>query len=174
MTNQNEITQAALVELIAIAADRTGIPPAAADAMAEWCASAEQVAWGDGEVLKLYHPWVRPEDIEYEAWVGRTMRASGLPAPRVGEIVQVGGRNGLLYERLYGPSMLEMLLRKPWRRFDYAQRLAALLADEFNAEHKIDLRANHRAWARLLQAAGAGGIEHVQRRAAVARHAAPE
>lgn len=56
MTNQNEITQAALVELIAIAADRTGIPPAAADAMAEWCASAEQVAWGDGEVEGVIDP----------------------------------------------------------------------------------------------------------------------
>ena len=88
--------------------------------------TADIYAWGDGEVLKLYHPWVRPEDIEHEARVGRSMQASGLPAPRVGEMVQVGGRNGLVYERLYGPSMLEMLLRKPWHRFDYAQRLATL------------------------------------------------
>ena len=36
---------------------------------------------------------------------------------------------------------------------DFDERLAGLIADEFNAEHKIDLRANHRAWARLLQAA---------------------
>jgi molecular chaperone DnaK len=36
---------------------------------------------------------------------------------------------------------------------DFDERLANLVADEFQKQHKIDLRANHRAWARLLQAA---------------------
>ena len=36
---------------------------------------------------------------------------------------------------------------------DFDERLAAMIAAEFSQEHQIDLRANHRAWARLLQAA---------------------
>ena len=36
---------------------------------------------------------------------------------------------------------------------DFDERLANLVADEFQKQHKIDLRADHRAWARLLQAA---------------------
>lgn len=36
---------------------------------------------------------------------------------------------------------------------DFDERLAALLADEFEEEHKIDLRQDHQRWARLLRAA---------------------
>ncbi|MEZ4860719.1 MAG: Hsp70 family protein [Caldilineaceae bacterium] len=36
---------------------------------------------------------------------------------------------------------------------DFDERLAALLADEFQEEHAIDLRQNHQAWARLLREA---------------------
>jgi len=36
---------------------------------------------------------------------------------------------------------------------DFDERLADILADEFDAEHRINLRADHRAWARLLRAA---------------------
>ena len=36
---------------------------------------------------------------------------------------------------------------------DFDERLANLLADEFAAEHAIDLRQDHQAWARLLRAA---------------------
>jgi len=36
---------------------------------------------------------------------------------------------------------------------DFDERLATLLADEFMVEHRLDLRANHQAWARLLREA---------------------
>jgi len=36
---------------------------------------------------------------------------------------------------------------------DFDERLAGLLADQFTKEHAIDLRQDHRAWARLLRAA---------------------
>jgi molecular chaperone DnaK len=36
---------------------------------------------------------------------------------------------------------------------DFDERLANLVADEFQKQHKIDLRGDHRAWARLLQGA---------------------
>jgi molecular chaperone DnaK len=36
---------------------------------------------------------------------------------------------------------------------DFDERLAGLLADEFQAAHKIDLRQQHQAWARLLREA---------------------
>jgi Ser/Thr protein kinase RdoA (MazF antagonist) len=115
--------------------------------------TADIYAWEDGQILKLYHAWVRPEGIKHEARVGRSMQTSGLPTPRVGEIVQVGGRHGLLYERLYGPSMLEMLLRKPWRRFDYAQRLAALHVRVHTHPVTVDLpRQRRRLDERIRQA----------------------
>ncbi|MCL4831257.1 MAG: Hsp70 family protein [Caldilineaceae bacterium] len=42
---------------------------------------------------------------------------------------------------------------------DFDQRLADLLADEFERDHKIDLRQNHQAWARLFRAAEEAKIE---------------
>ncbi|MBI3960077.1 MAG: Hsp70 family protein, partial [Chloroflexi bacterium] len=42
---------------------------------------------------------------------------------------------------------------------DFDQRLADLLADEFERDHKIDLRQNHQAWARLNRAAEEAKIE---------------
>ena len=36
---------------------------------------------------------------------------------------------------------------------DFDERLASLVADEFAAQHAIDLRQDHQAWARLLRAA---------------------
>ena len=42
---------------------------------------------------------------------------------------------------------------------DFDLRLADLLADEFEKEHKIDLRQDHQAWARLQRAAEEAKIE---------------
>jgi Ser/Thr protein kinase RdoA (MazF antagonist) len=46
--------------------------------------------------------------------------------PVAGDIIQVNGYNGLIYERVDGPTMLEMLQRNPWRVFHYARRFGAL------------------------------------------------
>ena len=42
---------------------------------------------------------------------------------------------------------------------DFDERLAELLANEFQDEHDIDLRTDHQAWARLLRAAEEAKIE---------------
>jgi len=42
---------------------------------------------------------------------------------------------------------------------DFDELLAGMLADEFKEEHKIDLRTDHQAWARLLRSAEEAKIE---------------
>lgn len=42
---------------------------------------------------------------------------------------------------------------------DFDERLAGMLADEFQEDHGVDLRQNHQAWARLLRAAEEAKIE---------------
>jgi len=90
--------------------------------------TADVYAWEDGWVLKLFHDWFSRQDIEYEARIARAVQASGLPVPHVGDLIQVNGRDGLLYERVNGPSMLQALQRRPWRVLRYARRLSALQA----------------------------------------------
>jgi aminoglycoside phosphotransferase (APT) family kinase protein len=89
--------------------------------------TAEIFAWGEEQVLKLFYDWFSLEDIEYEARIGRAVHASGAPAPAVGELVQVSGRNGLLYQRINGENMFEHLQRKPWRVLACARQTATLL-----------------------------------------------
>jgi Ser/Thr protein kinase RdoA (MazF antagonist) len=88
--------------------------------------TADIHAWGDDRVLKLFHDWFALEDVEYEARIAGAVHASGLPVPRPGETIRVAGRNGLVYERVAGPSMLQMLQRKPWQVFRQARCLSAL------------------------------------------------
>ncbi len=99
--------------------DRLGTPIA-------YGRTAEIYPWKDGQVLKLFYDWFSLESIEYEARIARAVHASGLPVPAVGEILRVKDRNGLLYERVDGVSMLEVIFRKPWTVFHEGRRMAGL------------------------------------------------
>lgn len=86
--------------------------------------TADIYAWETGYVLKLFRGGFDLEDIKYEAHLAQIVHASGLPVPRVGDIVHLNERYGLIYARVHGPSMLEALQQRPWQFFYYARRLA--------------------------------------------------
>jgi uncharacterized protein (TIGR02172 family) len=88
--------------------------------------TADVHEWDDGHVLKLFHNWFEFENIEYEMKIAQAVHASGVKSPAVGDMVQVEGRNGLIYERVSGESMLEMFQRKPWRVIQFGRILAEL------------------------------------------------
>ena len=90
--------------------------------------TAEVYAWDNDRVLKLFHNWFERESIEYEQRIARAVVASGVKAPVVGELIQLDGRNGLIYERITGISMETLFLRKPWKLFMYSRILAQLHA----------------------------------------------
>jgi uncharacterized protein (TIGR02172 family) len=90
--------------------------------------TADVYDWDDGHVLKLFHNWFESENVEYELKIARAVYASGVKAPAVRELIQVQGRNGLIYERVAGDSMLAMFQRKPWMVFTYSRILAQLHA----------------------------------------------
>lgn len=91
--------------------------------------TADVFAWESGQILKLFHNWFPRGDVEFEQRIARAVHASGVSAPDVlGDIVQVEGRNGLIYERVDGVSMLELLSRQSWKVFAFAKRFARLHA----------------------------------------------
>lgn len=100
--------------------------------------TADVFAWEDGFVLKLFHPWFPSEDVEYEYRIAQAVHASGVKSPAVKEIVQVHGRNGLIYERINGRTMFALLKRQPWKVFRFGASLAQyhiqMHACDFNAE----------------------------------------
>lgn len=90
--------------------------------------TAEIYRWNDHQILKLYRDWCPPDWVEYEARIAGAVYDAGIPSPAAGEIVEVNGRRGLLYERLEGISMLQDLNARPWTFLKHARALAELHA----------------------------------------------
>ncbi len=88
--------------------------------------TAEVYLWDDQHIVKLYRDWCPPNWVDYEARIARAVYESGVPSPAAGEIVEVNGRRGLVYERLEGLSMLQDMSRHPWTLFKHARSLAEL------------------------------------------------
>ncbi|MBN2500528.1 MAG: phosphotransferase [Anaerolineales bacterium] len=91
---------------------------------------AEVYEWEDGWVLKLLRAeWNNRETAENEANKTRLAHATGYRTPAVGEVVEVDGRVGTLYERFDGVVMGQALSRDVMHAKRYARRLAELHAE---------------------------------------------
>ena len=88
--------------------------------------TAELFAWGDGLVLKLTRPDFPPHLADQEWRNARLAWELGAPAPEPIELLEVAGRRGVVFERLDGPTMLERILRAPWRIAAFGRQLAGL------------------------------------------------
>jgi uncharacterized protein (TIGR02172 family) len=87
--------------------------------------TAEIFVWGDKDVLKLFRPeFSSPAGSAYEAKLARAIFATGAPSPSVGEVVEVEGRSGIVYERIEGPSLEEQIRTRPWLIAHVARTLA--------------------------------------------------
>jgi aminoglycoside phosphotransferase (APT) family kinase protein len=94
--------------------------------------TADVFAWGDGQAIKLYRRDWPAANIAYEAKIGKIVHELGAPAPAVGEIVQVAGRSGLVFERIEGTSIEAALGAQPGQ----VVRLARLFAVVHHAIHE--------------------------------------
>ena len=109
--------------------------------------TAEVYSYGDEKVLKLFYPTIPLPWIEKEAITGPYIQVMQLPVPRVYERVKINGREGIIYEKIEGPSLLNELAKKPWRVVQVARLLARLHAQV----HDVPAPANietQREWAR--------------------------
>lgn len=91
--------------------------------------TAEVYEWGTSQVLKLYYDWFQPERIRAEADIGRAVKKAGVSAPVVFDMVEDGNRVGLVYERVFGRTMLREMQSSPLKIMQYARELARLHSD---------------------------------------------
>jgi len=89
---------------------------------------AEIYAWGEDQVLKLFFPSRTRVSVEVEVQATRIAREAGATAPAVGEIAEVDGRYGIVFERIDGTSMAAQLAAHPWQLRRVARQLAELQA----------------------------------------------
>lgn len=105
--------------------------------------TADIHAWKDDQtIMKLYHNWFQIEGIRDEADRVGEIQKLDIPIPKVGELHQVNGRNGLTFERVYGENMLALLRQKPELVSTLASRLADLhiRLHSLNAQPDIPLQ----------------------------------
>lgn len=91
--------------------------------------TAEIFAWGEDQVLKLYRPGFPATDAEYEYHKALASQETGFAVPAVCELVTMDERAGITYQRVDGPTMLQVLQITPWKVLPLTRQLAALHVD---------------------------------------------
>ncbi len=109
--------------------------------------TAEVYAYGDEKVLKLFYPTTPILWIEKEADTGPYIQKMQLPVPKVYERLKINQREGIVYEKIEGPSLLNELVKKPWRVAQVARLLARLHA-QVHAVPAPENIETQREWAR--------------------------
>jgi len=77
-------------------------------------------------VLKLFFDWCPTDWIQREVEIGHFISATSLPTPEIIDTVSLDGRQGIIYERVDGPSMVRLALAKPWLVTSLARQFADL------------------------------------------------
>lgn len=75
--------------------------------------TADVYALEKDHILKLYRDWIPSVAIEREFIITRLAHGAGLPVPAAEEFLEIDRRLGIVFERIRGPSMLEVLEVRP-------------------------------------------------------------
>lgn len=109
---------------------------------------------GTSRVLKLFHDgWPGPVVVR-EAAATRLVHEAGGPAPRCFGTLEIGGRHGVVLERIHARSMLAEALASPWLIGRFAGQLADLHAS-IHALHGRALPSQRAEITRSVEAAPA-------------------
>lgn len=88
--------------------------------------TAEIYAWQENQILKLLYDWCSPNMAQQEIDIGRVVETMTLPTPKLMGALRIENRQGIIFERVDGPSMLIFVGTKPWLLFRSARQLAEL------------------------------------------------
>jgi Ser/Thr protein kinase RdoA (MazF antagonist) len=109
--------------------------------------TAEVFPFEDGKVLKLFYPTIPQSWIEKEIVVGRYIQDAKLPVPQIFQRMKLNDRDGVVYERIEGRSLMNELATKPWNIIHYANLLANLHIKVHDVPAPVNLESQ-REWAR--------------------------
>ena len=86
--------------------------------------TADIYAWGEDKVLKLFYPGFSPEYVQYEYDINCKAAETGLPVPQVYQKLELDGRQGIVFERIEGPLMFELMFARPDRVVELTRAFA--------------------------------------------------
>ena len=88
--------------------------------------TGEVFSIGDDRVIKLYYPEYSETMVKSEACAVELAAKAGLPVPSSYGLVKIDNRSGIVFERLYGETMLEAMLRKPHKLPQLTRQFVAM------------------------------------------------
>lgn len=86
--------------------------------------TADVYKWGQDKVLKLYRGNCSDEWIRHEADIGRKLYDAGVSSPEVYDIVEIEGRKGIVFQRIFGKTVTGIISKEPWLFFHYVEKMA--------------------------------------------------
>ena len=92
-------------------------------------ATAEVFAWDEDKILKLYHESASPGEAEQEAAHASIAYDAGLNTPAVIDTITIENRQGVIFEKVHGVTMVEAIIANPQKLIPYAHLLAELQVD---------------------------------------------
>ncbi len=108
-------------------------------------ARADVYALGADKAVKLYWAGTPTATADLEFTKARAVYQAGLPVPAVFDRVDIDGRPGIVFERVPGRSLADVLGRGPWRYEQVGRTLAELHAsihqEQLPEIPTIDIRA---------------------------------
>lgn len=91
--------------------------------------TSEVYAFGTDSVAKMLRPGVPRDWLRFEAELTAAVRAAGVPAPLVRDLIEIDTRTALVLEYIDGPSMWELMVDQPLEAAALAQQLASIHRD---------------------------------------------
>ena len=73
----------------------------------------EIFAWKPGKVLRLYREGIGRDEAPERVGILAAL-SGGIPAPSIGEAVNIAGREGVVMEHVHGRSVLDLVGSRPW------------------------------------------------------------
>jgi len=65
--------------------------------------------WGNSEIIKIYKPHISDDVIDNEIYIGQLLNNFSLDIPRYIGSIDFEGKKALIYERINGKTMAELL-----------------------------------------------------------------
>jgi aminoglycoside phosphotransferase (APT) family kinase protein len=78
--------------------------------------------------VKLFFPNFSPDYVQYEYDINYKAMSTGLPVPKVYQLLELEGRQGIIFERIEGPLMLELMFTQAHEVKKLARTFAELHA----------------------------------------------
>ncbi|MEK3884594.1 aminoglycoside phosphotransferase family protein [Paenibacillus sp. PL2-23] len=88
--------------------------------------TAEIFAHDQQQIIKLYRDGFPIEVVKYEYEVNQLVARLGVPAPRAFALVDSDERNGIVFDRIEGTTLLRMSIEQPGELNRLSQKFAAL------------------------------------------------